>query len=201
MGLWEKVRCDLTRIWQSSPKTNVSKTGPEGENSSLSRHSLQGHQTSHLPSSSIRSDSLDELEKPETCWAAHPSCLGTAIIYSYASCILMGATFFTGVLAESTPLNTLGNTASAIPMAIYNFYFVVLSSLTAELAVPRNRHWLQRSYQFLLIGFFLTHWCYTNLFILHSNKYFQFLPPIGLYILGCLVHRAIGLKKKCLVKP
>lgn len=112
----------------------------------------------------------------------------------------MGATFFIGALAESSPLNSLSNTASAIPMAIYNFYFVVLCSLTAELAVSRNRHWLQRSFQFLLIGLFLTHWCYTNIFILHSNKYFQFLPPIGLYILGCLVNRAIGLRKKCLAQ-
>lgn len=151
-----------------------------------------GHQCSRLPLSSIRFSTSEDLERPDTGWASHSSCLGTAITYIYASCIYMGYLFFASRADGLALLNSIYRSGIAIPTAIYCFYCVVLCSLTTELAISQDHYWLQRSLQFLIIGVFMTGWIWcTSLF-----QHLQIFAAIGLYVMGALVHRAIGWSKR-----
>lgn len=146
------------------------------------------HRCSRLPLDSLESSERDDPERPDTDWSSHSSLLGTATAYIYLCCVFMGYGFFRRMAEGSSPMNYVRVAGYSILKGIYCFYCMVLCSLTVEAAVPRDRRWLRRLFQFLVIGLFMTGWALGAMVFQH----WQIFAGIGVYVVGALLHRVIG---------
>lgn len=170
-------------------KTKLSETDSR-EETSVPRESSDCHLSSRLPLSSTESSTSEDLEMPDSGWASHPSCLGTATTYICVTCTYIGVFVFFSSSRGTSPLNSIRQFGELIPMAIYCFYWVVLFSLAIELAVPQDRCWLRRFLQSVILGLYmvLTYCFVGNLWLLMLASSF--------YVLCALIHTAIGWGKR-----
>lgn len=157
--------------------------------------SSDSQQCSGLPLGSIRSAASQDLERPDSGWDTHSSCLGIAIFYVYASCIFIGFDVFVSWEAGSAPLNSIRNSAMLIPSVIYCFYCTVLCSLAIEVAVGQDRSWLRRLLQLPIVSLFISGYISCGILAIQKLQLI-FAAGIGVYIIGALIHRAIGWSKR-----
>ena len=146
------------------------------------------HLFSQLPIGSGGVETQD-LEVPSIDLASHDSTIGTAIVYCIGVCLRPTTASF-----GSSPFILFTDVGPTVPIALYDFYCMVLCSLTIESAVPQKMHWLRRLLQSVNIGVFLTGWVFYTFSIneydstpLRSN-----FALFGVYVLCALVHRVIG---------
>ena len=152
---------------------------------------------SQLPISSGMVERQD-LEVPNTNLTFHSSTIGTTIAYCIAACICA-----TSTPIGSSPLSLFEVFLPIFPIAFYDLYCVVLCSLTIELAVPQNMHWLRILLQSVNIGVFVAGWYFCNIYLadgrpisLYSTSSRSNLAFIGVYVLCAFVHRVIGWTKR-----
>lgn len=210
IGGLEKGKCLQSanlKIQQTISKIRSSKTDPKDEVSLVPHQPSDYHQSFQLPLSSTRSSRPKDLERPDTCWASRPICLGATTIYICMTLILVGYSILSMRTVDKVgPLSTITIFQSTILLATDYLYFMVLCSFIIELAVPQDRYWLQGLLQFLVIGLFMAGWLVfffiSDLQTLQAevlNKkelHSLIFAAIGLYILGALIHRAIGWSKQ-----
>ncbi|CAI7656863.1 unnamed protein product [Penicillium crustosum] len=176
----------------AAPLISIAETFKEhsSEETLVPRESSDRHLSSRLPLRSTEPSTSEDLERPDSGWASHPSCLGTATTYICASCIYVGVLVFVNSSNGTAPLNGIRQFGLIVPMAIYCFYWVVLLSHTIELAVPQDRCWLRRFLQGVVLGLYM-----TGTYILGAN-YWLLVIASGFYILGSFIHTAIGWSKR-----
>lgn len=209
IGVLEKGKClqfANLKIQQTISKIRSSKTDPKDEVSLVPHQPSDDHQSFQLPLSSISSNRPKDLERPDTCWASHPICLGATTIYICTTSTFVGCYIFSEWKEMKVdPLSTMAIFQTPILLAIDYLYFVMLCSFIIELAVSQDRYWLQGLLQCGVICLFMAGWYFPlfSIFRIHAQvSYLQkeFYPPIfaaiGLYILGALIHRAIGWSKQ-----
>lgn len=98
----------------------------------------------------------------------------------------MGVVVFINSSEGAAPLNLIRQFGELIPMAVYCFYWVVLFSLAIELAVPQDRCWLRRFLQSVILGLYM-----TCTYLAGASLWFLVCAS-GFYVLGALIHTAIG---------
>lgn len=79
----------------------------------------------------------------------------------------------------------------SILKGIFCFYCVALCSLLVEAAVSPDNPWRRRLLQFLIIGLYFTGWALCAMVL----QYWHIFAGIGLYVVGALIHGAIGWSK------
>ncbi|KAJ5967207.1 hypothetical protein N7501_003455 [Penicillium viridicatum] len=75
----------------AAPLISIAETFKEhpSKETLVHRESSDGHLSSRLPLSSADSSTSEELDRPDSGWASHPGCLGTAITYICVHCSYM----------------------------------------------------------------------------------------------------------------
>ncbi|KAJ5922724.1 hypothetical protein N7516_010427 [Penicillium verrucosum] len=113
----------------AAPLISIAETFKEhpGEETSVPRELSDGHLSSRLPLSSAGYSTSEDPERPDSGWASHSSCLGTATTYICVTCIYMGVFVFARSSEGTAPLNTIRQLGMLIAVAIYYFYCIVLS--------------------------------------------------------------------------
>lgn len=82
-----------------------------------------------------------------------------------------------------------------IPSVIYCFYCTVLCSLAIEVAVGQDRSWLRRLLQLPIVSLFISGYISCGILAIQKLQLI-FAAGIGVYIIGALIHRAIGWSKR-----
>lgn len=94
---------------------------------------------------------------------------------------------------ELASLNSIRRSGFMIPTALYCLYCVVLCSLAIESIVGQSLCLLGVLLQLLSNGLFFTGWVFLNK---PPQKPQILFAGIGLYIIGALIHRAVGWSKR-----
>lgn len=178
-----------TGFQRTCSKTRLSETDPS-EETLVPRELSDGHLSSRLPLSSTGYSTSEDPERPDSGWASHSSCLGTATTYICVTCIYMGVSVFLSSSEGTAPLNSIRQLGVLIAVAIYYFYCVVLCSLVIELAVPPDLCWLRRFLQSLVIALYI-----TSSFTFEASIWFLIFAT-GPYFIGAFIHKSIGWSKR-----
>ncbi|KAJ5425446.1 hypothetical protein N7465_000516 [Penicillium sp. CMV-2018d] len=89
----------------AAPLISIAETFKEypSKETLVPRESSDGHLPSRLPLSSADSSTSEDLDRPDSGWASHPGCLGTAITYICVHCTYMGVSVFVNSSRGTAP--------------------------------------------------------------------------------------------------
>ena len=157
---------------------------------------LSGRHNSQYPSSTMEAQAKEDPENPDTDWSLNTSFLGAVISYCFAVCLAMACLIFPKSRSYSSVsvspfegIYAVGSTA--IPLAFWGLYCLVLCSILIELATPQDMPWLRRLLLGLIIGLLLVAWTlFANNFSLATQPT-QSMAVVGVYFIGVLIYRGI----------
>jgi hypothetical protein len=157
---------------------------------------LSGRHDSRYPSSTVEAQAREDPENPDTDWSLNTSFLGAVISYCFAVCLAMACLIFPKSRSYSSVsvsffegISAVGSTA--IPLAFWELYCLVLCSILIELATPQNRPWLRRPLLALVIGLLLVSWTLFANDLALATRPTQSMAVVGVYVVGVLIHRVV----------